>query len=562
MNMHSIKRSLALVMVLTAVATLQAAIPAGYYSNAIGKKESELKTALSTIIYNHDRVSSYSALPSYFEITDLYPQSNRWWDMYSDIPLYLPWNGQKLNREHSLPKSWWGGDQSTAAYTDLNHLYPGEAKANQEKSNYPLGVVTGNPKFSNGISKVGRGVNSGGAAYVFEPADEYKGDFARTYFYMVTCYQNMNWVTTWQVRNGTYPSLQQWAIDLLLEWHRGDPVSEKEQLRNEAVYGIQHNRNPFIDYPELAELIWGNRMGENFQPQGGTTTGTPTLIAPTKGMTLDFGPVAIGRSATMQLLVKGTDLTGSDLRLRLFGRQFTVLGATQNSQGMSTIDVSRTAATTPSGTYITITFTPDAEGEISANCTLSGGNLKVEVPFTVRGEGRPMPVLTAPEATEATDITADSYTANWTSPAGETVDYWVVTRKLYRSGQPVETRTELAETNSLLIADFDADYETYSVHSMYLDCASPESNEITVRRPAAIDGIESDVAPFTVESYPGLLRVRCSGTYTGLTVFDMSGRTALRIDGEITDGTEFSLPAGVYLVVADGMRRPVKAIAR
>ena len=183
--------------------------------------------------------------------------------MYSNDPLYSP-DFRGLNREHSLPKSWWGGSQSTPAYTDLNHLYPSEAAANQAKNNYPLGKVTGNTKFNNGVCKVGPGQNSGGAQYVFEPADEYKGDFARTYFYMVTCYQNMSWKYTYMCRDGVYPSLQQWAIDLLLQWHRADGVSQKELDRNEQVFLIQNNRNPFIDYPELAEYIWGNKKGQAF----------------------------------------------------------------------------------------------------------------------------------------------------------------------------------------------------------------------------------------------------------------------------------------------------------
>lgn len=135
-----------------------AAIPAGYYSSLKGKSESELKTALYRIINPHTLVSSYQNLPTYFQKTDVYPNSNRWWDMYSDIPLYAP-SFKGLNREHSLPKSWWGGLTNIPAYTDLNHLYPSEAAANQAKSNYPLGKVVGSKRFDNGISLVGVGEN-------------------------------------------------------------------------------------------------------------------------------------------------------------------------------------------------------------------------------------------------------------------------------------------------------------------------------------------------------------------------------------------------------------------
>ncbi|MCM1484390.1 MAG: endonuclease [Muribaculaceae bacterium] len=563
MKLHTILIRAAVVLAVSAASDAFATIPSGYYSSAVGKTTTELKTALSKIVINHTQVSSYNALPQYFQRTDLYPQSTRWWDMYSDIPLYLPWNGSLLNREHSLPKSWWGGLTDIPAYTDLNHLYPGEAKANQKKSNYPLGEVSGTPEWENGISKLGVGVNSGGAKYVFEPGDEYKGDFARTYFYMVTCYQDLHWTTTWQVKNGTYPTLQPWAIELLLKWHREDMVSEKELLRNEAVYNIQNNRNPFIDYPELAELIWGNRMGEAFRPdEGNTPVGNPTLIAPTQGMMLEFGQVAVGKTASTKLLIKGSELTSAPLRLRLMGKEFSIPGITQSASGMTVYDnIQTSAVNSASGLYITINYTPAAEGSAECVATLSGGGLSSTVSFTLSGEGMPMPVLTAPVATAATEVTDNSYVANWTAPAGEVIDYYVVTRKIYREGQPVETRTELAESNSLSVTDFEGTYETYSVHSVRLECDSPESEEIVVSR-AAIGSLYADDAPFTVESFPGLLRVRCSGIHTGLTVYDMSGRTVMRIAGDVTDGYEFTLTPGAYLICTDTHRKPVKVIAR
>lgn len=172
-----------------------AAIPAGYYSSLKGKSGAELKTAVFQVINPHTTVSSYSNLPQYFQKTDVYPSSKQWWDMYSNVKRYAP-SFSGLNREHAFPKSWWkqnGSVEYTPAYIDLNHLYPADGPANQAKSNYPLGVTGSNPKFDNGVSRIGYPVSGqgGGAQYVFEPADEYKGDFARAYFYVVTCYQNL-----------------------------------------------------------------------------------------------------------------------------------------------------------------------------------------------------------------------------------------------------------------------------------------------------------------------------------------------------------------------------------
>jgi hypothetical protein len=144
------------------------------------------------------------------------------------------------------------------------NLYPANNSINRSKGNNPLSEVgTTTAAGNNGVSKSGTSITVGYSGSGFEPADEYKGDFARTYFYMATCYQNY---TTWlsdtsgqyEITGGVYPSFQPWAIPLLMKWDREDPVSDKEIERNEMVYKLQNNRNPFIDYPQLAEYIWGN----------------------------------------------------------------------------------------------------------------------------------------------------------------------------------------------------------------------------------------------------------------------------------------------------------------
>jgi hypothetical protein len=90
-----------------------------------------------------------------------------------------------------------------------------------------------------------------------------KGDLARTYFYMVTAYDDK--VSGWSCEHldgSKYPALNAWSVALFLKWSAQDPVSQKEIDRNNAIYGIQHNRNPFIDHPELAEYIWGAHKTE------------------------------------------------------------------------------------------------------------------------------------------------------------------------------------------------------------------------------------------------------------------------------------------------------------
>ena len=108
--------------------------------------------------------------------------------------------------------------------------------------------------------------------------------------YMVPCYED--YTSDWtgnsvnQLDNNTYPGFQQWTVDLLLKWDREDPVSEKEKTRNETVFSLQKNRNPYIDFPDLAEYVWGDRKNESFDPDAGSS---PAIIHPVDGSIVDLG---------------------------------------------------------------------------------------------------------------------------------------------------------------------------------------------------------------------------------------------------------------------------------
>ncbi len=557
-----IRKLLALVAALFAGMTAaEAEAPAGYYSSLTGKKDGELKTAIYNRIHNFTKVSSYQDLPKYFRITDVYPDSRRWWDMYSDIPLYAP-SFSGLNREHSFPKSWWGGSTTVGAYVDLNHLYPSEMKANTAKSNYPLGTVdTGSSiKFQNGMVKVGYPVNGqgGGAAFVFEPDNEYKGDFARTYFYMATCYQNLTWKYTFMVAQNLYPTLTPWAIELLLKWHREDPVSQKERDRNDAVYGIQNNRNPFIDCPILAEYLWGTHKGQYYDGStGGDTpvippTGTPDLVAPTRGMTLDMGQVAEGRDAVTKLYIKGDNLRGK-LALTIYSGDKAMF-----SIPSATLDGS--LANADEGYWLNVTYKPTALGLHESKLVISDGGITGSVSVTLRGECLAVPTLTACTALPPSSVESDRYLAEWSTPEGEVVDYWVVTRTQYLNGGGVVTEEIPAEGSPLEITGFDeSSRETYSVQSVRLGYRSPASNVITVDH-TGIHDVNAE-RPLEVQGFDGFLRIICSEPQSACEIYDPSGRQVMFID-EVDHNTDLYLSPGIYLVRTAQHRTPVKVAVK
>lgn len=242
-----------------------------YYSSIDGVKGGEpLKNALHELIKTHNKISYGSGENSTwwaFYVTDIVEGTkNQVADMYSSTLRYFGNRGASVSGmhiEHSVPKSWWGGG-TNAAYYDLHHLNPSDATANQRKNNHPLGNLL-NVSWTNGVSSIGSALVDGSSQTAFEPCDEYKGDFARAYMYIFTCYQNLEWeYTLMNYAKSSYPTLKPWAVELLLDWHRKDPVSQKEIRRNNAVYSIQYNRNPFIDYPNLADYIWGDSVAYTY----------------------------------------------------------------------------------------------------------------------------------------------------------------------------------------------------------------------------------------------------------------------------------------------------------
>lgn len=263
--------------------TVAAVAQSEYYTSIDGTKGgATLKTALYNLIKNHQQISygsGTSSTWSAFYTTDAVVENGqrRVLDMYSSEKRYFGDKGKAvsgMNIEHSVAKSWWGGTKNNA-YCDLHHLNPSDQDANSRKSNYPLGELT-SVSWDNGVTFVGKATIDGKSGQnAYEPCDEYKGDFARVFMYMFTCYQDLTWEYTWMnYEKSTYPTLKPWAVKLLLKWHKQDPVSEKEVNRNNAVHKIQGNRNPYVDYPQLADYVWGDSVNYTFHLNGEVEDGT------------------------------------------------------------------------------------------------------------------------------------------------------------------------------------------------------------------------------------------------------------------------------------------------
>ena len=387
-----------------------AQIPAGYYDSAIGKKQAELKTALHLKIKN-------ATVPSYgsgagstwaaFAKTDVRPTDGTVWDMYSNN--HVAFNGNSaasgMNIEHSFAKSWWGDGRQAAQ--DVMHLAPSNTTANSAKGSWPMAVVDGTTTFDNGVIKVGKSSSrAGGVIDAWEPADEYKGDFSRAYMYMVTAYEDYS--TLWtgnsvnQLDNNTYPVFEQWTVDLLLKWSTQDPISQKEITRNNEVYKIQGNRNPYIDYPLMAEYVWGKLTAVPFTPDGNVNY--PYLSSPNNGAIVDFGKVSYQKTDTASILIKALNLTGN-LTLAINGTDATNFSVVNTT-------VSKTDA--ESGYKLIINYKAQTIGSQTAQLSISGGGItatNIELKAISSDEFLALP---------ANNITSTGFTANWTLSANAT----------------------------------------------------------------------------------------------------------------------------------------------
>ena len=250
-------------------------IPGSYYSSATATGQ-ELKRQLHQIVNGHVE-RTYAELWTDFQSTDAKPNGNVW-DIYSDKggcydPPYeyvfitdqcgtYSNEGDCYNREHSFPQAWFSTDDDTV-HTDLFHLFPTDGSVNGERGSFEYGVVS-SPNFTslNG-SKVGpNAYNGSSGASAFEPIDEFKGDIARAYFYLAARYSHR--IATWttspmidgDISDEDGSVFEEWALNMLIDWHNLDPVSQKELTRNDSIYSIQNNRNPFVDHPEFVDSVW------------------------------------------------------------------------------------------------------------------------------------------------------------------------------------------------------------------------------------------------------------------------------------------------------------------
>ena len=219
-----------------------------------------LQTLRTLMVSTHSYQTSYDECRDLSVITDCENGDgttiNLLYSSYvSNRGEYINDTSKGWNREHVWPKSL-GGFNTTGAGSDLHHIRPTDSSLNGTRGNDKYGYATGTIKQMYG-TVVTNGAHGGqkGGGYM-EPLDNVKGDVARICLYVWVRYGGE--LSKCSAITNVFQS-----VDVLLEWHEMDPVDTWEMGRNEVVYGIQGNRNVFIDYPELAWQIFGQEVPEN-----------------------------------------------------------------------------------------------------------------------------------------------------------------------------------------------------------------------------------------------------------------------------------------------------------
>lgn len=517
----------------------------------------------------------YDCYPSDYDGTDpltgnAYPTTNnttkrgKMWDMYSD----QNWTsvtdrcgsystvGDKYNREHSMPKSWFGGSESNQPGTDPNHLFNTDGKVNGVRSNYAYGEVTTVKTncYTLNSSVVGfgkLGTNSSGTT-VFEPDDAYKGDFARAQMYMATAYYDWNLTqgsgesTACFTYSGGVSTMKDYYINLLTKWSEEDPVSQKEINRNNSVYSQQGNRNPFIDHPGWANKIWG---GTEY------TWGKSSSTTPTISLNKSSASIAVGGTISLTATAANgsgsvTWSKGSSSAVTLSatsGNSITVTGA---AAGTATITASYSGVTatctvtvTSSGTTsYTVTFNANGHGTAPSSQTVASGGLVTEPTaptasgYTFGGWYKEATCTNAWNFSTDTITAATILYAKWTASSSGSGNYEKVSSSSdFSTGQYLI----VYETGSLA---FDGSLST-------LDATS-NNISVTISNSTITSTSTIDASSFTIGGSSGNYTIQsASGKYIG-TSSNSNGLTAS--DSELTNSITIESSGDATIVSSGG----------
>ncbi len=494
--------------------------PGDYYKDVDTSSQENLISTLHSTISQGTVDVGYDGLWDAYEKTDLRPGTNYYWDMYSNYNFTksspnsnYKKEGDAVNREHTVPQSWF--NEKSPMKADLFHVYPTDGYVNNRRSNYPHGDVGNATYTSENGSKLGTASFPGISGTVFEVIDEYKGDFARSYFYMATRYYNTfnDWDSN-VIFQKTPPYMTSAFINQYYAWHIADPVSEKEVNRNEAVYGIQKNRNPYIDHPEwvayafkgIAPIVGEKTLnsitlsgsqkteftvGETFSYTGLVVTAhysdnTTAIVTPTSVSTPDMNS-----AGEKTVTVTYTDSTGT--KTDTYTITVKSSGVTPEPEKHTTaLTLDKTTATIKVGENLTLTATKTPSDSVdgiswstdnSSIATVSNGVVTGVSPGTatitatsngipatclveVKSQSTSSTVTASIDFTNSNDSYKDSVGNTWTGAGGNKGNYYRLDSADSITSSSISIDTSKTIDLSLYIGSYGSGTKTLSAYAI------------------------------------------------------------------------------------------------
>jgi endonuclease I len=398
----------------------------GTYYNSIDTGSVSFVTSLHNLINPHTKISyaqfdetnvvfvSRDTLTTKKVVTCVYSGEN-----YVYTP---PFAWTTFSREHTYCHSWMPTNPADSPerpeYSDQHHLFPtNQNNANGVRSNHPLGIVT-TVTSSYLESKYGKNSSN---QNVFEPRNSHKGDAARALLYMAVCYNGVDgYDWTFNHLNTVILPPQNEApqsVDLLIQWHNQDPPDQWEMDRNEYIYSIQGNRNPFIDHPEYVAKIDFNTLTK--RTWGSTLASEPTNYQRGFGY---FDPTITDTSIT----VKWQDTTGAVLPTGyiLFANTSGTFGDpvdgtvysddTNLSDGSAAVNIAYSAADTfrfggltSATSYYFKIFPYNGSGSTRNYKTANFPSFTSYIMYTTNGSGTPLTSVVVNEYQNGSDQTTE-----------------------------------------------------------------------------------------------------------------------------------------------------------
>ncbi len=427
-----------------------------------------LKSSLRTLISKQTYISTYDDCkdPNIVKKTDGNASSSKIVLFWSELEVATTWDGGTTwNREHVWPQSK-GWFTTSGAGADLHHIRPSDPSVNSSHNNNPYGVVSTNDYCHTSNTNGSKTIDAKCKNGVFEPGDNKKGDTARIIFYLLVRYSQSDSYPITNVAS---------SMELLLEWNRQDPVDASEQRRNEAVYGIQGNRNPFIDNSFYADLIWGGASPDDNQGTG-SGSGSGSVVNPSVP--------SVGKVATFELGENGAYSNDVDSTVALTTYSENNNGYTLSLNNLLKVysggDASGNSCIKIGTASAVGSFDFDVPDEIDQVILLVTGYKSTSVTINVNGSSKA--ISTYSSNSEYTNVIVDTSSIKTVSLATTTTGYRCKINTIIwynidgsgsESGGQIDNVTdalnsfESSSTKSGLIVDYNYNTYSYSTSGSY-----------------------------------------------------------------------------------------------